>query len=119
MPERHTRPVPGGRAVYLTERLWKLAEGLPVESVPIDDIREFDENCWFGDGPVTCRMVARHAGPIQKADLSYPVILSSDGRLMDGGYRISKAWLNGSPTIDAVRFRKDPEPDYVEWDTND
>jgi hypothetical protein len=115
MPERHTRPVPGGRAVYLTERLWKLAEGLPVESVPIDDIREFDENCWFGDGPVTCRMVARHAGLIQKADLSYPVILSSDGRLMDGGHRISKAWLNGSPTIDAVRFREDPEPDYVEW----
>jgi hypothetical protein len=26
------------------------------------------------------------------------------------------AWLNGTPTIDAVRFRVDPEPDYFEWD---
>jgi hypothetical protein len=114
MPERHSRTVPGGRAFYLTERLWELAKELPVESVRIDAIREFDQDCWFGEGPVTCRMVAEHAGRIQRADLSYPVILSSDGRLMDGGHRIAKAWLNGSATVDAVRFTTDPEPDYIE-----
>ena len=116
MPERHTRAVPGGRAVYLTERLWRLADGLPVESLPIDRIQEFDEDCWFGGNPVTCRMVARHAALIQEADLTYPVILSSDGRLMDGGHRIAKAWINGMTTIDAVRFSTDPEPDYIEWE---
>jgi hypothetical protein len=116
MPETHSRAVPGGRAVYLTERLWKLADGLPVESVPISAIREFDEDCWFGGRPVTCRMVAEHADRIQKADLSYPVILSSDGRLMDGGHRISKAWLTGATTINAVRFPTDPAPDYIEPD---
>ncbi|MEU8222655.1 class I SAM-dependent methyltransferase [Kribbella sp. NPDC048915] len=116
MVERHTRPVPGGRAVYLTERLWELAEGLPVESVPIDSIKAFDEDCWFGGAAVTCRMVARHAALIQKADLSFPVILSADGRLMDGGHRISKAWISGATTIDAVRFVVDPEPDYIEPD---
>jgi hypothetical protein len=117
MPEKHSRPVPGGRAFFLTERLWKLSEGLPVEAVPIDAIREFDEDCWFGGAAVTCRMVARHAGRIQKADLSHPVILSADGRLMDGGHRISKAWLNGMTTINAVRFKTDPDPDYYEWNT--
>ncbi|WP_350280488.1 hypothetical protein [Kribbella sp. HUAS MG21] len=116
MAERHSRAVPGGRAFYLTERLWKLAEGLPVETVAIDGIQEFDEDCWFGGGPVTCRMVARHADRIQKADLRYPVILSADGRLMDGGHRIAKAWLSGATTIDAVRFRIDPDPDYIEPD---
>lgn len=116
MPEIHSRPVPGGRAFYLTERLWKLTAGLPIEPVPIDTIKEFDENCWFGDEPVTCRMVAQHAARIQKADLTYPVILSSDGRLMDGGHRISKAWINGLTTINTVRFEVDPEPDYYEWD---
>jgi len=116
MPERHSRAVPGGRAFYLTERLWKLAEDLPVEGVPIDTIREFDEDCWFGGTPVTCRMVARHADRIQRADLRYPVILSADGRLMDGGQRIAKAWLSGTSTVDAVRFSIDPEPDYIEWD---
>jgi len=116
MSERHSRAVPGGRAFYLTERLWELAGGLPVESVPIDVIQEFDEDCWFGGAPVTCRMVARHADRIQKADLRYPVILSADGRLMDGGHRIAKAWLSGMTTIDAVRFSVDPTPDYIEWE---
>ncbi|MGZ0150404.1 hypothetical protein ACXJJ3_25325 [Kribbella sp. WER1] len=116
MVERHTRAVPGGRAVYLTERLWELAAGLTAEAVPIASIREFDEDCWFGGREVTCRMVARHAGLIQKADLRYPVILSSDGRLMDGGHRIAKAWLSGATTVDAVRFVVDPEPDYIQWD---
>jgi hypothetical protein len=117
MVERHSRAVPGGRAFFLTERLWGLAEGLEVERVPIDAITEFDEDCWFGGSAVTCRMVARHADRIQKADLSYPVILSADGRLMDGGHRIAKAWLNGQTTIAAVRFKVDPEPDYFEWHT--
>ncbi|MET7281858.1 hypothetical protein ABZS29_26730 [Kribbella sp. NPDC005582] len=117
MPEKHSRPIPGGRAFYFTERLWELSAGLPVESVPIDSIAEFDQNCWFAEGPVTCRMVATHAGRIQKADLSHPVILSADGGLMDGGHRISKAWLAGSTTINAVRFKVDPDPDYIEWDT--
>lgn len=117
MPEKHSRPVPGGRAFYLTERLWELSAGLPVESVPIDSIKAFDEDCWFGGRPVTCRMVARHAALIQKADLSYPVILSADGRLMDGGHRISKAWINGHTTINAVRFKADPAPAYFERDT--
>ena len=113
MPERHSREVPGGRAYFLTERLWALAADLPVESVPIDSIAEFDQDCWFGGGPATCREVARHAARIQRADLSHPVILSADGRLMDGGHRIAKAWLAGQTMIDAVRFPVDPEPDYV------
>jgi hypothetical protein len=114
MPQRHSRAVPGGRAFYMTERLWKLAADLPVESVAIDAISEFDEDCWFDGGPATCRMVAQHANRIQKADLRYPVILSADGRLMDGGHRVAKAWLSGSTTVNAVRFRVDPEPDYIE-----
>ncbi|GAB3759451.1 chromosome partitioning protein ParB [Microlunatus parietis] len=113
MPERHSREVPGGRAYFLTERLWALAAGLPVVAVPIDAIAEFDQDCWFDGGPATCREVARHADRIQRADLDYPVILSADGRLMDGGHRIAKAWLAGRTMINAVRFPVDPEPDYI------
>lgn len=113
MPERHSREVPGGRAYFLTERLWALAAGLPAEPVPIDTIAEFDQDCWFGGRGATCREVARHAERIQRADLSHPVILSADGRLMDGGHRIAKAWLAGETMINAVRFPVDPEPDHV------
>ncbi|GAA0572873.1 hypothetical protein HPO96_17735 [Kribbella sandramycini] len=112
MAETHSRPAPGGRAHYYTRRLWELSADLPVESVEIAAIKEFDQDCWFGGREVTCRMVAEHAGRIQNADLSYPIILSADGGLMDGGHRLSKAWLAGQTTINAVRFPTDPTPDW-------
>jgi len=114
MPEKYSRPVPGGRAVWLTERLWQVAKGLPVESVPVDQIAEFDHNCWFGsETPPTCRAVALHARRIEAADLTFPIILSAAGELMDGGHRLAKAWLAGHEMVRAVRFPIDPEPDYL------
>jgi hypothetical protein len=49
---------------------------------------------------------------IQAVDPSYLVILGSDGRVMDGMHRIARAMLEGRPTISAVRFEVDPEPDH-------
>ncbi len=112
---RHSHPVQNGRAFWITERLWRLSAGLPVIRVPIESIAEFDQNCWFDEKtPPTCRTVAKHLKRVMEADLSFPVILASDGRLMDGGHRIAKAWLAGETEIGAVRFRVDPEPDYIE-----
>jgi hypothetical protein len=113
MAEKHSRPVPGGRGFWWTERLWEAAEGLPVYRVALADIAELDEDCWFGGRAPTCREVADHALRIMNADLNRPVIFGSDGRLMDGGHRIARAWLDGMTEVDAVRFRANPEPDWV------
>jgi len=113
MPEKHPHPVPGGRGYWWTEGLWAASAHLPVRTVPISDIREFDENCWFGDRPPTCREVAEHARRIEAADLSYPVVLGADGGLMDGGHRVARAWIDGRTEVDAVRFEVDPPPDWV------
>lgn len=114
MPEKHSRQIPTGRAVWYTERLWHLARDLPVQAVAIAAIAEFDQDCWFGSTTVpSCRAVARHAQRIWDADLSYPIILSASGGLMDGGHRLAKAWLLGLSEIQAVRFTVDPEPDYI------
>jgi hypothetical protein len=114
MPETHSHTVPGGRAYWLTEKLWRAAEGLPVIRVPLAAIAEFEQDCWFGERHApTCKAVAEHARRIQAADLAYPVILSADGRLMDGGHRIAKAWLLGDTDIAAVRFEVDPEPERI------
>ena len=84
----------------------------PVAYFPLSDIAELDQDCWFGERHLpTCRAVAEHARRIRDADLSYPVILSADGRLMDGGHRAAKAYLEGRTVISAVRFTVDPEPD--------
>jgi len=113
--EKHSRPVPGGRGFWWTDRLWQHAEGLRPFMICVEDILEFDLNCWFGpQTEPTVRAVARHAQRIYDADLSYPVILSADGGLMDGGHRLAKAWLTGQEKVAAVRFERDPEPDWVE-----
>jgi hypothetical protein len=111
--ENHSHAVPGGRGHWWTDRLWANAADLPVATVPIESIPEFDMDCWFhGRGP-TCREVAEHARRINDADLSHPVILSASGALMDGGHRIAKAYLLGQNTVDARRFVTDPEPDWI------
>jgi hypothetical protein len=114
MPQKHSRALGPDRAYWLTERLWELARDLPVRLIPLNSIHEIEQNCWFApDKAPTLRRVADHARRIMDADLGYPIILSSDGRLMDGGHRVCKALLLGHTEIAAVRFEADPEPDYV------
>ena len=114
MADRHSRLTPQGRYVWYVPRLWQLTQHLPVKMVPVDGIAEFDMNCWFDPvSPPSCREVAAHAKRIYEADLSYPIILSAEGYLMDGGHRIAKAWLMGQKEICAVQFDMDPEPDEV------
>ncbi len=48
------------------------------------------------------------------ADLLFPVILSADGRVMDGSHRIVAASAKGIEAVDVVQFNKDPMPGYTE-----
>jgi hypothetical protein len=54
-----------------------------------------------------------HMQMIDEADYSFPIILSSDGRVMDGMHRVAKALLEDRTEIEAVQFEQDPEPDYL------
>lgn len=98
----------------MTERLWELARDLPVRQVPIDELQILEMNLWFGPDDVpTCGAIAAQARRIYEADLSYPIILSAEGALMDGGHRICKAWILGHTEIAAVQFPVNPDPDYI------
>jgi hypothetical protein len=112
----HFRPSAAGLKAWDVDRLVALSRHLHPESVPIASIRELDETYW-GE-PMTCRVVADHARLINESDLNYPVILSSDGRIMDGMHRVLKALLLGRSHIAAVRFVTDPEPDFVGVDSD-
>ncbi len=111
----HFRQSPQGLRAWNIHRLVELSADLPLERVALSAIRELDESYWSGDStkPITCRQIAEHAQLIHDCDLAFPVILSSDGRVMDGMHRICKALLEGLTYIEAVRFHHDPEPDYV------
>lgn len=111
----HLRPSVDGLLAWDVDRLVRLTSELPRKEVPLAEIRELDEPFWFlGDDAVpTCREVADHARLIGETDLRYPIILSADGRVMDGMHRVAKAYLEGHATILAVRFEVDPEPDFA------
>ncbi len=113
----HFRPSAAGLRAWDIERLVALSKNLKWQLVPLASIRELDEPYW-GE-PMTCRNVAEHARLIEEADLGCPIILSSDGRIMDGMHRVLKALMRGARDIRAVRFLTDPEPDFVGVDPDD
>jgi hypothetical protein len=111
----HFRASARGYRAWDVDRLVKLAENLPVIKVPLTEIAEVDEPYWFdGKSRVSCREIAEHALLIDRADLSFPIIMSSDRRVMDGMHRVLKALNEGRSMIDALIFVSDPEPDYVD-----
>jgi hypothetical protein len=114
-PQYHFRRSPQGLCAWNDHRLVELSRNLPREQVPLSAIRELDEPYWCNEGTrtLTCREVVDHARLMLECDLAYPIILSSDGRVMDGMHRVCKALLESRTEIEAVRFAEDPAPDYI------
>jgi len=110
----HFRQTERGLLSWDIDRLIILTKDFPRVQIPLAAIRELDEPFWFGLGnPPTCRAVVEHARLIEAADLSFPIILSSDGRVMDGMHRVGNAALLRQLTIEAVRFTDDPDSGFV------
>jgi len=114
----HFRPSNNGFYAWDVKRLATLSKDLPVFNIDVKNLHEVDEPYWYGAGNVrpTVRDLLAHFTLIEQVDLSYPIILSSNGRLMDGMHRVAKAVMMGLATIRAVQFTVDPEPDYVDID---
>ena len=111
----HSRYVAGRKLIWDVHRLIELSRNFPVQQIALPQIAELDEPFWFdGAAKPVCREIALHAKLMLETDLAYPIILSADGRVMDGMHRVCKAWLEGKTTLAAVRFEQDPAPDYVD-----
>ena len=109
----HFWPGEHGLDAWDVDRLIDLSAGLPVEDLSIDTIHEVDTVYWFDDSHrPTVRAVIEHARLIADVDVSFPVIVGPDGRVMDGMHRIARAILEGRETIRAVRFASVPSPDH-------
>jgi hypothetical protein len=101
----------GSMRFHRMSQLWELAKGLPVKKVRLSELQGFDEVRWFG-GPrnilPTCRAIAEHARDIYESDLSFPLILSPTGEVLDGWHRICKAFLQSIEELDAVQLPTQP-----------
>ena len=93
---------------------------VPIQ-VNVQDIRELDENYWY-NGPndvPTCRSMANHMKLALQADPAYPIILSAEGRVMDGMHRILKALILGINELKAYKLKVTPPPDYIDISPSD
>jgi len=110
----HFRTSDQGLLAWDVSRLVRLSKDLPAFEKSVSEISELNESYWFSpDEEATCIDIIRHTKQINEADLSYPVILCSEGKVMDGMHRICKAVLEGRETISAVQFEHPLEPDYI------
>jgi hypothetical protein len=78
-------------------------------------IEELNEDHWYPHGAKTptCKSIVERCSLILAADLSFPIILDSRGRVMDGMHRVCKALMEGRSHVPAVQFQHDPDPDFV------
>lgn len=91
------------------------ARKLPIQTMPVSAI-DTSIKMWKC---ATHTDIIRHVIATMNADLSYPIILSEDGEIMDGWHRVTKAIATGVPTIKFVRFKENPAPDkYREEENN-
>ena len=116
----HSRWVGSDLQTWNVQRLTRLAKGQEPVLVPLTDITELDELWWYqaeNDVP-TPRSLSEHMVLVQETDLTYPIILCQDGRLMDGMHRVVKALLEGRNSIEAVKLIPTPTPDHVNIDVS-
>jgi hypothetical protein len=110
----HFWPGEHGLDAWDVDRLIQLSRDLPVLEVALDSIEEVDTDFWFKYGPEapTVRRIMEHMRLVEEVDVSYPIILGVDSRVMDGMHRVVGAMLDRRSTISAVQFDVQPEPDY-------
>jgi len=112
-------PRPDGSVPFWrTPTIWAAAQGKHQVVVSIEDLNILDEVVWFGgpkDVQPTVRKVAERARDIFAADLTYPIIMTAAGEVLDGAHRIARAYLQGAQDIPVVVIDDWPEPDgFVE-----
>ena len=99
---------------WKVETLWRLSETLSVQHLALDEIYWADDNCAYLEEDDTYLNFAKHVKRVLDADLSFPVILSPKGIVMDGMHRLVKASIFGVPVVKVVRFSEMPPPDCAE-----
>lgn len=99
-----------------TGNVWRI-ETLILASARLKTFRFYLDNISLND-PITWRLAnvrdaTFHFNRVNSADLSVPIVLRSDGCIMDGWHRVIKAIVQKRKYILARQFVKNPPPDFI------
>ena len=95
--------------VWKTNSLIKATSNFPIFQYDITKINIDELLRWK---LVNLRDYLNHYQRVVMADLSNPIILRSDGYIMNGWHRVIKALFENKKTLPARQFKTDPEPDF-------
>ena len=115
----HFRQVAENTYIWDVQHLVQLSQNFPIHNIELNCIQELNEAYWFPETHPTTQQIIEHIQLIQEADLSYPIILCAEGRVMDGMHRIAKAQLLHQKTIQVVQFQETPPPDLINIDADE
>ena len=101
--------IDGEGNVWKAESLIKAAESLPIFQY---DITKIDLDTIIRWKLVNLRDYLNHFQRICQVDISKPIILRSDGYIMNGWHRVIKALHDGMNELPAKQFKIDPVPDF-------
>ena len=99
--------------VWRVSRLWELASGVETIERSMDD---FDLNTLLWPDHhrgMTVATFMHHCRRCRNVDVSFPIILSSDGIIMDGMHRLVALGIERAEFVPTIQFEEDPEPDYT------
>jgi len=99
----------GKNSVWKTESLIELSKNLPIFRFNITKISLNEIIRWR---IIYLKDYVNHYKRVKESDLSIPIILRSDGYVMDGWHRIIKALSKNKTTLPARQFEIDPKPDF-------
>jgi hypothetical protein len=109
----HRRKTDNKYYIWFVDDLWRLSESLPIKEMSSESVIDLDKDGWFSKDAPTPRNILNHMKRILDADLNYPIILNSDGLIMDGAHRACKAILLNMNTVKVVQFENPPDPSQI------
>lgn len=116
----HFRKYGNDTYIWNVNKLLEMANSLPTLEVNLESITEFNQAYWYDLGGATpsCDNIVEHIKLINQCDLSYPILLCHQGKLIDGMHRVCKAHLQGHSKIKAVRLPEYIEPHHINIDAD-
>ena len=99
-----------GKGEWDVHRLWSLVRDFPSVEMDPEAFHEWGEYGW--ESNLTLEGLTEHIRRVLASDLSYPIIVSAEGHVMDGCHRLVKAALEGVP-VKMIRFPVTPAPDRL------
>jgi hypothetical protein len=116
----HFREIDNKVHIWDVNKLIKATDLKKSQKVSLSHFEdEYYSDYWSKSKTLTCYDISIHSKLINEANLSFPVIVCPDMKMIDGMHRVCKAFLSGQKFIDAIVLDRLPSPDFIDVDPKD